>query len=146
MDDGFGLAIGQTIQRILSHSAVRYLLVGGAAFLIDVGLLAALHDLLRMPLVVATPTAFISSFALTFILQRWLTFNSDAGLAASAVRYTMLVAINTLATTAIVSGIAALGAPWIVGKIVAVGSTTVWNFFLYKYWIFANRGHSRPDA
>jgi len=143
--DGAEGARNGFLQRIWSNSAVRYLVVGGIAFLIDVGLLAALHDLFGVPLVIATPTAFLCSFALTYVLQRLLTFGSDAGWAASAVRYTLVVAFNALATTAIVSLFDAAGAPWILGKIVAVGSTTVWNFFLYKHWIFAGARGRQTD-
>lgn len=132
-------ALRRVARRVWSHSAVRYLVVGGGAFLIDVGLLALLHDLWSVSLVVATPTAFLLSFAVTYLLQRTLTFSSDAGVASSAVKYTALVAFNTVATTGIVAGVAALGLPWIVGKVVAVGSTTVWNYFLYRYWIFPAR-------
>ncbi|MEV7874835.1 GtrA family protein [Microbacterium sp. NPDC089188] len=132
-------AVARAAHRVWSHSAVRYLIVGGGAFLIDVGLLALLHDVIGLPLVVATPTAFLLSFAITYLLQRTFTFSSDAGVASSAIKYTALVAFNTVATTGIVAGVAALGLPWVVGKIVAVGSTTVWNYFAYRYWVFPVR-------
>lgn len=136
--------LARAVRRVWSHSAVRYLVVGGGAFLIDVGLLALLHDVFGVALVIATPTAFLLSFAVTFVLQRTFTFSSDAGMASSALKYTSLVAFNTLATTGIVAGIAALGLPWVVGKIVAVGSTTVWNYFAYRYWIFPARPSESP--
>lgn len=135
--------VARAARRVWSHSAVRYLVVGGGAFLIDVGLLALLHDVFGVPLVVATPTAFLLSFAVTYLLQRTFTFSSDTGVASSAIKYTALVAFNTVATTGIVAGVAALGLPWVVGKVVAVGSTTVWNYFAYRYWIFpARRPHT----
>ncbi|WP_298874471.1 GtrA family protein [uncultured Microbacterium sp.] len=137
--------VARAARRVWSHSAVRYLIVGGGAFLIDVALLALLHDLIGVPLVIATPTAFLLSFAVTYLLQRTFTFSSDTGVASSAIKYTALVAFNTVATTGIVSGVAALGLPWVVGKVVAVGSTTVWNYFAYRYWIFPAR-RSDTDA
>jgi putative flippase GtrA len=135
----------QAMNSVWSSSAVRYLVVGGGAFLIDVGLLAGLHDLLSVPLVVATPAAFLMSFAITYVLQRTFTFGSTAGVASSAAKYTALVMFNTFATTGIVSAAASLGLPWIVGKVVAVGSTTVWNYFLYRHWIFAERRRFHRD-
>lgn len=128
------------------HSALRYLVVGGGAFLIDLGLLALLHDVFAVPLVVATPAAFLLSFAITYFLQRAFTFGTEAGMASSAVKYTTLVAFNTVATTAIVAAVAALGLPWVVGKVVAVGSTTVWNYFAYRYWIFAPSRRPAPPV
>ncbi len=123
-------------RRLWRNSALRYLVVGGVAFLFDFGLLFVLHDLAQVDLVVATPVAFLTSFALTFVMQRTITFRTGSGWGSSAVKYTALVIFNTFATTAIVTGIDAVGWPWAVGKALAVASTTVWNYFGYRYWIF----------
>ena len=90
------------LRRLWEHSAIRYLLVGGFCFLVDVGLLWLAHDVLRAPLAVATPIAFLASFAVTYTLQRVVAFASDARVAPSIARYTALVILNTLATTVIV--------------------------------------------
>lgn len=128
-------------QRLWANAALRYLIVGGFCFVVDVGLLWLTHDVLRVPLVIATPVAFLASFAVTYTLQRVFAFGSDAKLAPSVVRYTALVIFNTLATTGIVWAAPALGWPWIAGKILAVVLTTIWNYFVYRHWVFAT-----PDA
>jgi putative flippase GtrA len=134
-----GSPLRRVFARAWSSRGFRYLLVGGLAFLFDIGLLALLHEILGVPLVVATPTAFLTSFGLTYLMQRSITFDGEGGWTSSAVKYTLLVVLNTFATTAIVSGIAVLGWPWEIGKIAAVASTTVWNYFAYRYWVFAKR-------
>lgn len=116
---------------------MRYLVVGGFCFLVDVGLLWLLHDALRVPLAIATPVAFLASFVVTYSLQRVVAFTSDAKVAPSVGRYAALVIFNTIATTGIVAGFDALGAHWLIGKVVAVAATTVWNYFAYRYWVFA---------
>jgi putative flippase GtrA len=116
---------------------VRYLVVGVFCFLVDVGLLWLLHDGLGVPLALATPIAFLASFAVTYTLQRVVAFASDVRVTPSVGRYTVLVIFNTLATTAIVWGTAAVGLPWIGGKVAAVVATTIWNYFVYRYWVFA---------
>jgi putative flippase GtrA len=131
---------------MLSSSPVRYVLVGGLAFLIDIGLLWLLHEGLRVPLAISTPVAFLLSFAITFFLQRALTFRTSAGVVGSAVKYTLLVAFNTVATTLIVTGGASLGLPWEWAKVIAVASTTVWNYFGYRYWIFPHSRASTRDT
>lgn len=127
------------VARVWASSAVRYLVVGLFAYAFDVGLLALLHDVLGVPLTIATPVAFLTSFGVTYLLQRTFAFRSQTSMSASAMKYAILVAFNTLATTGIVSLAPALGLPWIVGKTAAVASTTVWNFFCYRYWIFPDR-------
>lgn len=128
--------VPRPIKRLWRSSAVRYLFVGGLAFVFDFALLLLLHDIAHVELVAATPIAFLTSFALTFVMQRTITFKTGAGWGASAVKYTALVLFNTFATTMIVTGIDALGWHWAAGKAVAVASTTVWNYFGYRYWIF----------
>lgn len=124
--------------RAWGSSAVRYVVVGAFCFIVDAGLLWVLYDIVRLPLAVATPIAFLASFGVTYTLQRMVAFSSDARVAPSVGRYILLVAFNTLATTAIVWGIDALGVGWLGGKVVAVVATTVWNYFAYRYWVFAS--------
>jgi len=127
------------IVRIWSSSAARYLVVGGFSFLFDAGVLWLLHDVFGVALAIATPVAFLLSFAVTYTLQRTIAFRASDGVAPSVARYTLLVAFNTVATTAIVWAFDALGLPWLVGKVAAVAATTIWNYFAYRYWVFASK-------
>lgn len=127
------------VASVWASSAVRYLVVGGLSFLFDVGVLWLLHEGLRVPLPVATPAAFLLSFAVTYTLQRTVAFRAADGVAPSVIKYALLVAFNTVATTAIVWASDALGMPWLVGKVAAVVATTVWNYFAYRYWVFPTR-------
>ncbi|ALJ19395.1 GtrA family protein [Microbacterium sp. No. 7] len=122
--------------RLWGSSAVRYLVVGGVAFLFDLLLLWIAHEVLRIPLAIASAIAFLASFVVTYTLQRVVAFASDARVAPSVVRYAVLVGFNTVATAGIVWGVDALGAGWVVGKVLAVVATTVWNYFIYRYWVF----------
>lgn len=131
-----GTPLSRAVKRAWSSSAVRYLVVGGVAFSFDFVLLFLLHDLIEVALYIATPVAFLTSFALTFVMQRKITFETASGWGPSALKYIALVIFNTFATTAIVTGIDAAGWHWGLGKGLAVASTTVWNYFGYRYWIF----------
>lgn len=132
--------------RLWRHSAVRYLLVGGFCFVVDVGLLWLAHEVIGVPLAIAAPLAFLASFAVTYTAQRVVAFASDSKVVPSVARYTALVAFNTLATTGIVWAFDELGAGWLLGKVIAVVSTTVWNYFAYRYWVFAPRQNRSVDV
>lgn len=134
------------IRRAWGASAVRYLIVGGFCFVVDVALLWVAHELLGVPVAVATPVAFLASFAVTYTLQRVIAFTSDAVVVPSIARYTALVIFNTLATTGIVWLMTEWGAGWLVGKTLAVVATTVWNYFAYRYWVFATSRPRRTDV
>jgi len=109
------------------------------AFLVDLGLLALFHQVLGWPTWLAAGVAFIISFAFTYTLQRYFTFGSEAAHGPALVKYAALVAINTVATAAIVGLIDLTPAGWAIGKVVATAVTTIWNYFAYRYWVFAGR-------
>lgn len=117
-------------------SAVRYLVVGGFCFGVDVGLLWLLYDVVLLPLAAATPIAFLTSFVVTYTLQRMIAFASTVRVTPSVARYAVLVAFNTAATTAIVWLVATAGLGWFPGKVAAVIATTAWNYFAYRHWVF----------
>jgi len=125
------------VRRIWGNSAVRYLVVGGFCFAVDLGLLWVAHELLGVALAIATPVAFLASFVVTYTLQRVVAFTSEARVAPSVLRYATLVAFNTVATTVIVWAFEDTSLGWIAGKVAAVVATTVWNYFAYRYWVFA---------
>ena len=134
------------LTELWEKSSVRYLVVGGLCFLADFGLLALMHSVLGIPLALATPAAFLLSFAITYSAQRLLAFRSQSNVAPSVFRYTVLVAFNTLATTGIVWAADAFGWSWMVGKVFSVAATTVWNYFAYRYWVFAGPGKGEKDV
>lgn len=131
--------------RLWNHSAARYLLAGGAAFLVDLGLLAGLKELLLWPLWLATGTAFLFSFFFTYTIQRVFSFSSRSPHGTALVRYAILVAVNTVATILIVTWVNPSIVGWVGGKVVATVVTTVWNYFIYRYWVFASRNTETSD-
>ncbi|WP_427130230.1 GtrA family protein [Pseudarthrobacter sp. S9] len=115
---------------------VKFLVVGGASFAIDLGLLALLHEVGRVDLWIATPVAFLASLVFNFFVQRKFTFQSGTRAHVSFLKYGALVVFNVVATDVIVNLIAGSGYSYAIGKIIATVATTAWNFLLYKHWIF----------
>ncbi|MCC3276866.1 MULTISPECIES: GtrA family protein [unclassified Arthrobacter] len=122
--------------RILRHRTVKFLAVGGFSFIIDLGLLVLLHEVGNLDLWVATPIAFIVSLVFNFLMQRSFTFRSTHKPLMSLLKYLLLVALNVAATDIIVNWFAGAGLGYSTGKVVSTVATMVWNYFIYKYWIF----------
>lgn len=123
---------------LLQKPMVRYLLAGGVAFLVDFGLLALFHEVFGWVTWLAAGVAFILSFAFTYFIQRVFSFESTAPHGTALIKYTLLVAFNTLATAIIVGLVDQSALSWAGGKVIATAVTTVWNYFAYKYWVFAS--------
>lgn len=136
-----GMAIG-----LYQNAIVRFLLVGGLSFALDLGLLVLLHEVFGVALWVATPIAFVVSLVFNFLLQRMFTFRATNKGSISAVKYMLLVILNITVSDLVVTGFDALGWSYIIGKTTATILTTVWNYFLYRHWIFLRTPQDKNPA
>jgi putative flippase GtrA len=142
-------AVGSTKERTFKqlvltatrNSAFRYLLFGGLSFLVDFGLLVLFREAFRWNLALASATAFLLSFAFSFTVQKLFAFKSGHRTHVSLVRYAILVAGNTIATVIIVQLLSLTGLGYGGAKVVSTAATTLWNYFLYRHWVF---GGKRP--
>lgn len=132
-------------KRLLRHSAMRYLLVGGLSFALNVVLLNILIVHLRWdPERVAAPAAFLLTFGVAYTLQRVFTFRSEAAVNGSMMRYLVLAGVNTLAQIPLHTLGSALGLGTARRQILATGIITVWNYFAYRHWVYVDRTHPLP--
>lgn len=120
----------------LGRSAVRYLIVGGLSFGVDFGLLVLLHQVFGWAVGVSTAAAFLLSLIFNFVVQRKVSFGAHHKTHVSIVRYLVLVVANTVASVVIVELLAPTALGYMGGKVIATAAMTVWNFFLYRHWVF----------
>ena len=122
---------------VASLAFFGYLVAGGLSLLLDIATLFLLHSVLHLPLVVAVSIAYLVGLFSNYAINRSWVFSGDHSHGRSMSRYGLLVVFNYAATVVIVSGLTALGASYIVGKLIAVSGTVVWNFLAYKHWVFS---------
>jgi putative flippase GtrA len=115
----------------------RYLTVGVLSAIADIGGLWLLHGVLGVWLPLAAALSFLASFAVNFTLnQRWTFGAQTAHTPAQLVRFTILVAVNTVLTSAGVTALAAVGLNYLVAKVIVVCVLTVLNFVVLRLWVF----------
>jgi len=132
-------------RRVIDHSAFRYLLVGGIAFAIDLGLLTLSYRAFGAPLWLATAIGFWGSFAFNFTLQRRYAFGGVVPAGAALWRYALLLVVNSVANMVVVEVFERLGWGYAVGKVSVTVAQTIWNYFAYRFWVFG-RASSTKDA
>lgn len=129
-----------SISRLLNSGALRYLVAGGLAFVFNVLLLEIFRELLGIPTSLSALLAFWASFFFTYSLQRLFAFRSEASVRTSLFRYSALVAVNSAVVAFIVTVCHdLLGLGLGSSQLIATASTTVWNYFVYKGWVYAKR-------
>ncbi|WP_426623251.1 GtrA family protein [Leifsonia sp. McL0607] len=134
------------VRVFFDHSVVRYLIAGGLAFIVDFTLLWLLHEVFGWVTWLAAAVAFLVSFVFTYTIQRVLGFSSQVPHGPALIKYTLLVVVNTVATSLIVALVDQSPLSWAGGKIIATAVTTVWNYFAYRYWVFAGPRRSSTAA
>ena len=131
------LPMARIVSAIFRYSTVRYLVVGGCSLLLDLGLLTLSYRVFGLPLEGATAIGFWGSFAFNFTLQKKFSFADASPTGRSLWRYCALLAVNSVVNIAVVALFEKLGWGFALGKIVVTGAQTVWNYFVYRYWVFA---------
>ena len=122
----------------LSRQLFWYLVVGGLTVVVDIGLLALLHEAYGVPLGLATTVAFCTAVTVNFLLNRSaMSSRGSQGLMQHALRYGSLVAANYVITLAVVTTAGHVGDRYLVAKVAVVAGSTLWNFLLYRHWVFA---------
>ncbi|WP_298804259.1 GtrA family protein [uncultured Pseudokineococcus sp.] len=118
------------------RTLLAYLFVGGLSYIIDLGLFLLLGRGLGWGVVPAATVGYWTSVMVNFCLNRSVVFSSTHRLRRGAVRYGLLLLANYLATLGIVTGLVSLGTADALAKTTAVAVIAVWNFFLYRAWVF----------
>lgn len=123
-----------SLSLVFKHKIIRYMVVGGSAYVIEMTSLYILRYVLGLSALVAVAISFWIGFVAAFTLQKVITFkNYDRGIASISKQilgYSTLVAfnyaftllaVNLLQTTLNVMAIRTL----------TIATITLWNFYIY---------------
>ncbi len=130
------VGLAESVISLSRHSAVRFVLVGGASFVADAGALFLLHGVLRLWLPLATVLAYGVAFVINFGLNRGWAFGSTGALGGQVHRYLWLVAANLVLTVVGVQGLTWLGLVYLGSKLVTSTVLAVLNYVAFRRWVF----------
>ena len=124
--------------------AVRFLLVGGVATLVDVGLFNVLHYLVGIGPLSAKVGSTVVAGAVAFVGNRQWSFSDAArgGLRRQVVAYVLvngaalLLALLPLAVARYAFGLTGVVALNIAGNVVGLAAATALRFEGYRRWVF----------
>jgi putative flippase GtrA len=126
---------------MFERTIMRYMFVGAAAYLIEIGTLYCLHYIFRIDALWSVAMSFWVGFIVAYFLQKVITFQnrdySKRTLARELVLYSALVAFNYLFTLIVVALLES-SVSVIVLRTGIIIITTIWNFLIYRR-LFAKR-------
>jgi dolichol-phosphate mannosyltransferase len=127
--------------------AGRFLLVGAAGLALNLTLLYALTEGLRLPYFVSAIFAFLCSYSVSFVLQKFLTFR-DHVLERAPVQYLLFIsvaAVNVCINVSIlVLLVEGLALHYILAQIVASIIVGFESFVVYRRMIFTHERTNTP--
>jgi putative flippase GtrA len=135
--------IKRTFQRV--HGIVRphapqflrYLLSGGGAAGLEV-LTVHLLSLAGVEPVISGPVSGIVGITCAFLFHKYFAFRARQGTAKQTMRYGILTAGNFIVQTGLFLLLTEqFGIYPTISKIIVIGLGVSWNFFIYKYYVYA---------
>ncbi|MFA6039753.1 MAG: GtrA family protein [Candidatus Peribacteraceae bacterium] len=114
----------------------RYLFSGGLAAFIDLSTYVILVQL-GVDKFIASPAGNITGLLSAFFLHKFLVFREKRMAPKQFARYMILQAWNGIAQIAVIWLVVdVMGEDKTVAKILGIGLTVSWNFFLYKFLVY----------
>lgn len=128
---------------LFNHRVVRFLFSGGMAVATNLILLFVLVHFFRIWYLLAAVVAFTTAVAVSFMLQKFFTFN-DRNKSRTGKQATLYLAFQVfnlyLNTLLMYIGVDLLRIQYLMAQILIASVMAVSNFFVYKYLVFT------PDA
>jgi putative flippase GtrA len=133
---GLFRSVTRGLRRLARHSAVRFLVVGGFSWLVDLGVLLLLVAL-GVPVWLSAAIAWSTGFITNYALNRVWSFGAAAPWRASAWRYLVLAGANAGTTVVVLELADRWGADLTITKTILTIILAAVNYFAYRFWVFA---------
>ena len=127
---------------------IRFAFTGGVCFLIEYAALVILKEWLHIPVVAATPIAFLVSVVFNYLLcVRWVFSGAQEGSKKAQLGFLITSVMGLVLNWAIMWALTALFGEdalllsvfgveikvYMVNKVIATGLVMVWNYFTKRY-------------
>lgn len=137
-------------QRFELKRITEYMISGGAYFWSGYAAFFILDTILHATFFWAKSVSTLVGWSVNYVLQRYWVFNNpklDKHQNEVTGRYIGVTLMNFVLDFMIVFGLKEAGLTPYIGQFVAAGFFTVWNYLLYKYYVFPDsftEGPTRP--
>jgi putative flippase GtrA len=127
------------LKELLKRPGIRYLMVGGSVYVLELAVIVVAQHWFGASAVVAVGLSFWIGLVVSFVLQKLVTFSDkrvhNKVLLGQIIAVTLLVIFN-FGFTILVTKLLQRHLPAVITRTLALGITTLWNFYLYRTRIF----------
>jgi putative flippase GtrA len=115
---------------------LKFLTTGISAFLVEFSIFYILYYFGGFTIVLANILSFTSGLLISFYLNKSWVFTNNENYRSQLLKYILLALFNLVLSTLLISAINYLASP-VVSKLFTVSIIAVWNYFIYKHFIFS---------
>ncbi|MBX4200299.1 GtrA family protein [Candidatus Parcubacteria bacterium] len=118
---------------------IRYLISGGTAAVVDLGVLYILVHVLRVQYLISAVVGFIVAFGASFIMQKYFTFQEDSKdrIPVELSTYLLVSLINLgLNTLGMYLSVDIMHLQYLGAQFIVNGILAIYSYFVYKYLVF----------
>lgn len=116
---------------------IKFLGVGGAATLIQYGILIAMVEIFQASAVVGSTVGYIVSGIFNYTLNYYFTFSSTARHGPAAARFVIVAVIGLALNSSLVFLFSeVLAVFYIAAQVIATAVVVIWNFVAHKHWTY----------
>lgn len=117
----------------------EYLISGGAFFWSGYGVLILMREVMGLSLLLSTIVSYTIGWTVNYVLQRYWVFSNPKlkkqNLQVTG-RYLFISFVNLIINYLILNSLENIGISVYIGQFVSAGFFTVWNYVIYKFWVF----------
>lgn len=124
------------LRRFVTPDMAGFAILGLFTFAVDLALLAALRQWTGLSRPAAVSIAYLTAFALNFVLNRVVNFRSHAPAGPQLLRFVAVFVCDYAITVGVTTGLAALGFPLVVARVTASGFVTAFTYSASRWWVF----------
>ncbi len=126
------------LKSLLNTSFVRYIIVGGMAFVVEYLFYQLLYRFLGLDYSLASVIVYSIMFWLVFLLNRQWSFQSEGNFKRQLFKYILLFLFNNLVANIFLMQflVEQLNISADVAPILKMFLVVIWNYYIYKYFIY----------
>lgn len=122
-----------------SITAIKYLVAGGTAYAVEIGTFSLIYYIIQLNPAVANAISFFAGMSVSFALNKYWTFSSVGQKLRGHIQlsqYVLLAIVNVVITSILIGVLIDGGIPGYIAKTLLIGMVAVWNFVIFKKFIF----------
>ena len=115
----------------------KYIITGVLSAGIELSLLYVITEFAGFWYIISNTIAYIGGFCVSFLLNKYWSFNSRENFGRQLIMYGILFLINlALSNTLLYLATSIIGIQYMISKVFVMGIIVLWNFIIYKKIIY----------